>query len=173
MRGRALFNLTRRTAWNNACTDSGRLHRSHVHHWNPCHGREVLQLDSADGLPGRAAHAEMTWQGSAPSWGRQCRRQTTWLSGRHETSTTANRIRVRPSAHRAARPHPSELDVTPVAGSSPQFTAPLCCAWHAFQWIAGRPQWGGLTGAILQDVEPVWPLAALWREHITKYAPLQ
>ncbi|USP80558.1 uncharacterized protein yc1106_07832 [Curvularia clavata] len=71
--------------------------------------------------------------------------------GQHNSKSNTDQAE-RQRRRRAPGPHPSELDVTPVAGSSPQFTAPLCCAWHAFQWIARRPQWGGLTGAVEADI---------------------
>ncbi|EMD59226.1 hypothetical protein COCSADRAFT_30696 [Bipolaris sorokiniana ND90Pr] len=41
-----------------------------------------------------------------------------------------------------------------MAGSSPQFTAPLCMPWHASSASPGAhsPQWGGLTGAVEADI---------------------
>lgn len=61
------------------------------------------------------------------------------------------------------RPHPSELDVTPVAGSSPQFTAPLCCAWHAFQWIARGAHSGGLDRSHQGRYCRTWTQCGRWQ----------
>lgn len=82
----------------------------------------VMAFDMADGQGGGAGRDDLAEQRSVEPLQRGSRAQH-----------TARRIRVRPKQR-------CELDVTGVAGSSPQFTAPLRMPW--LQWIAGRPQWG-------------------------------
>ncbi|KAF5847888.1 hypothetical protein GGP41_009106 [Bipolaris sorokiniana] len=153
-----------------------------AHHPNPWPGSEVvMQWGMVGGRVLGAAHADMTWQCGASSSSLSPSHVCTGLhwqggidgidviyrAGQHNVAPSWARDRAgQHTAHNrqgqveygSGRSNDGSIQARRhahgMAGSSPQFTAPLCMPWHASSASPGAhsPQWGGLTGAVEADI---------------------